>query len=91
MVKQLAVGRIGRLSGHQLVDRAAQSFRRRSRLGRGQLAGIAGGTNRKGLLEDAPDGMRGLGLPTLGVGHQLADPAQQVATQLWWAAWVNLR
>jgi hypothetical protein len=78
MVQQPAVGRMDRPPGDELVDLGAEPLGLRGGLGRGQRAGVTLVTDRQGSLEDAADGVRGGGLPALGIGQQLADPAQQV-------------
>lgn len=76
MVQQPPVGRIDRPTGDELVDLGAQP----PSLGRGtclvQLAGVTPIPDRQHPLEDAADGVRGLGLASLGVGEQLTAAAQ---------------
>jgi hypothetical protein len=78
MVQQPAVGRIDRPPGQQPVDRGAQPLRLGGDRGLVQRSGIAGVADRKRTLEDPPDGVRGLGLATLGIAQQLAHATQQV-------------
>jgi hypothetical protein len=55
--------------GDELVDRGAQPLGLVGSLRPVQLAGVALAADRQGLLEDAADGVGGLGLPALGVGQ----------------------
>jgi hypothetical protein len=91
MVQQPPVGRIDRPTGDELVDLGVQP----PSLGRGtclvQLAGVAPIPDRQRTLEDAADGVRGLGLALLGVGDSSRQRRSRCAKQVWWAARMNLR
>jgi hypothetical protein len=75
VVEQPAVGWVGGPAGDELVERAAEPLRLGRDLDRAELAGVTGIPDRQRLLEQAPDGVRGLGLAALGVLQQLGAAA----------------